>query len=211
MGRTSDARERLLMSASKLISDKGYNAVGVSEVCNDAGVKKGSFYHFFPSKQQLALAVMDLYWGHLECQLDHCLVKPGGSPVARLRAYFSANREQACENTTPCGKQRGCPLGNLVLELSTQDEVLRARLDDIFARWAGYFETVIAEAVELGELRDCCPKRTASDLISFMEGAILMAKLRNDPGLLDGLGGRALRLIGVPEEAPVEEVTAAAS
>ena len=61
MGRTSDARERLVESCQALMHEKGYTAVGVGEVCSRAGVNKGSFYHFFPSKQDLALTVIDQF------------------------------------------------------------------------------------------------------------------------------------------------------
>jgi TetR/AcrR family transcriptional regulator, transcriptional repressor for nem operon len=54
MGRTSEARERLIGTAGDLWHRRSYTDVGVSEICETAGVQKGSFYHFFPSKQDLA-------------------------------------------------------------------------------------------------------------------------------------------------------------
>ena len=62
MGRTSNARERLIESASELWHSRSYADVGVNEICEHAGVRKGSFYHFFASKQDLALAVIDSFW-----------------------------------------------------------------------------------------------------------------------------------------------------
>ena len=78
MGRTSDARERLLASGLELIYDKGYNAVGVSEVCAKAGVNKGSFYHFYPSKQQLGLAIVDEHAASTRRRLNGLVSKVDG-------------------------------------------------------------------------------------------------------------------------------------
>ncbi|HTO08336.1 MAG TPA: helix-turn-helix domain-containing protein, partial [Myxococcota bacterium] len=62
MGRTSDARERLIDEASRLFHARSYESVGVQELCDAAEVNKGSFYHFFPSKEDLAAAVIDAQW-----------------------------------------------------------------------------------------------------------------------------------------------------
>ena len=62
MGRHSDARERLIEAAGELWHTRSYADVGVSEICDHAGVQKGSFYHFFSSKRDLALAVIDERW-----------------------------------------------------------------------------------------------------------------------------------------------------
>jgi len=61
MGRTSTAKARLIATAMEIMYIRGYTAVGVHEICTQAGVHKGSFYHFFPSKQALVLAVIDTY------------------------------------------------------------------------------------------------------------------------------------------------------
>ena len=62
MGRTSDARERLIEEASRLFHQRSYEGVGVQELCDAAEIHKGSFYHFFKSKDELAAAVIDAYW-----------------------------------------------------------------------------------------------------------------------------------------------------
>ena len=66
MGRTSDAREKILSAAQSLIELRGYSALGVAEICKAADVPKGSFYYFFESKEALALAVIDEHWADQE-------------------------------------------------------------------------------------------------------------------------------------------------
>ena len=62
MGRRSSARARLAATADNLFRDRGFEAVSVAHLCQDAGVNKGSFYHFFPSKRDLLLEVIDNAW-----------------------------------------------------------------------------------------------------------------------------------------------------
>jgi TetR/AcrR family transcriptional regulator, transcriptional repressor for nem operon len=73
VGRTSDARTKILASAQSLIELHGYSAPSVAEICQAAGVPKGSFYYFFESKQALALAVIDERWAAERRDWEHVL------------------------------------------------------------------------------------------------------------------------------------------
>ena len=88
MGRTSDARERLIGAAGDLWHRRSYTDVGVSEICETAGVQKGSFYHFFPSKQDLALAVIDDRWQELGAGRLQALMTSDLAPLERLRQFI---------------------------------------------------------------------------------------------------------------------------
>jgi TetR/AcrR family transcriptional repressor of nem operon len=81
MGRTSDARDRLIESGQGLMHERGFTAVGVSEVCAHAGVNKGSFYHFFPSKQELALAVIARYAEEADRMFEAATILPSHGAV----------------------------------------------------------------------------------------------------------------------------------
>ena len=84
MGRTSDARERLIDEAARLFHSRSYESVGVQELCDAADVHKGSFYHFFPSKEDLAGAVIEAQWeATCETVLDPALAEDV-PPLARL-------------------------------------------------------------------------------------------------------------------------------
>lgn len=199
MGRVSDARERLLASARELIHERGYNAVGVSELCQHAGINKGSFYHFFPSKQSLALDVVDSVWLESRSFLEETLLGDA-PPLERLRNYFDALYEghrQRCGGRT----QNGCPLGNLALEMSTQDALLRDRLLQSFEGHIGYFERLLREAQSRGDVvEDLDPRRTSEALVAFIQGQIMLSKLRDEPEVLRDLAPLALRLVGVRNE-----------
>lgn len=196
MGRTSDARQRLRESASELIHERGYNAVGVGEICARAGVHKGSFYYFYDSKQKLALDVIDTAWHDARTLIEATLLGDG-PPLRRLRSYLErvyAFHQGACDEAG--GELRGCPLGNLALEMSTSDSLMRARLSQTFEGHVGYFENLLGDARERGDLAsDLDVRQSAEALVALLEGKILLAKVRSDPGTLKDLPTLVGRLL----------------
>jgi TetR/AcrR family transcriptional repressor of nem operon len=131
MGRTSDAREKILSAANSLIELHGYSALGVAEICKTAGVPKGSFYYFFESKETLALAVIDEQWTTQRRDWGS-LLHSDAEPLQRLRQLFEAIEAEQRANQQSCGTVSGCMFGNLTLEMSNQTESVRERLQAIF-------------------------------------------------------------------------------
>jgi TetR/AcrR family transcriptional repressor of nem operon len=195
MGRTSDARERLLESCQALMHEKGYTAVGVGEVCSRAGVNKGSFYYFFPSKQELALAVIDEFGAASSDQLSQVL-ESEAPPLERLERFFDASYRAHRESRETCGKLLGCPIGNLALEMGSQNEVLRERLRGVLDGQIDRFAAVLQEAIDRGDLPRQVARGTAASLMALIEGTLLLAKASDDTEVLRDLGRNAFRLIG---------------
>ncbi|MEM6428489.1 MAG: TetR/AcrR family transcriptional regulator [Deinococcota bacterium] len=191
MGRTSDAKPRLLAAAGELFQDKGYHAVGIQEICDAAGVNKGSFYYFFPSKRDLVLAAID---AQVEIYQQE-LMQPAFSsdvPVAEQFRQFFHLMYLARRNLASC---TGCFFGNLTLELSTHDELVRGKLQSIFEGWTLGFERVLQAAVEAGALPKLDTRRTAQALVALFEGSALLAKAYNDVSILDDLSQVAVNLV----------------
>jgi TetR/AcrR family transcriptional regulator, transcriptional repressor for nem operon len=196
MGRTSDARRNLVDSAGELIFERGYAAVGVAEICARAGVRKGSFYHFFSSKQSLTVAAIDDYWTRQRACWAELLGDERRRPLDRLRAVFAATVAAQTADKRDRGVVRGCLLGNLALELSTHDPVMRARLDGVFAEQVEMVRgTLVAAAAEGTVDSGRATAATARGLLAQLEGMVLFAKVANDPGVLDTLWPQALRLL----------------
>src|SRR5690349_11232960 len=86
MGRVSDARERLMDAVGELIWTGSYGSTTIDQICERAGVKKGSFYYFFDSKGDLAAVALDSYWKNRRTELD-ALFSPTIPPLERLRKY----------------------------------------------------------------------------------------------------------------------------
>lgn len=188
MDTQADSRSRILSIARELFHTRSYADVGVKEICDSAQVQKGSFYHFFPSKRDLALAVIDDMaddWAHgfVAEAFDREL-----PPLERLdymidAAYFWQKAAKDIE-----GRMPGCLFGNLALEVSTRDDILRAKLTAIFNKTRERFQETLEEAVATGAMPPLDTESTAAAMLAYLEGIILLAKTSNDPEVVRILG-----------------------
>jgi len=153
-----------------------------------ASIQKGSFYHFFPSKRDLVLAVIDEFaedWanGFVAEAFD-----PALPPMERIdyvidAAYFWQKSSKELNGHIP-----GCLFGNLALEVSTQDDVLRAKLNAVFTSAKDRFKDTLDEAIDLGVISPLDSELTAEAMLAYLEGMILFAKTENDPEVIYRLG-----------------------
>jgi len=188
MGQASNAKEKLLGSALALMYARSYGDVGVQEICEHAGVKKGSFYHFFPSKRDLTLAAIDHQWTGVRQELVKEVLAGTNSPLKRVERCLELFYETQCGVKAQTGHVMGCPFGNLAIELSTQDEYIRKKIESIFQELAGYLERTLEDAVAVGEAPKQDVHTTAQALVAFIQGVLLLAKSQNDPEVIDRLG-----------------------
>ena len=195
MGRTSDAKQKLTDSAIELFHSRSYAAVGVNELCQHSGVKKGSFYHFFPSKQDLTLAVLEVLGDQFERRLSGMALKKDMPFAEKFQHMMELSYQHQQAITDNTGHMPGCPIGNLAVELSTQDEVIRLKVQHIFESFISNFERALSEAVGSGELPQMDIHLTAQSLLAYMEGTILLSKTCNDPDLIRRLARLIPQLI----------------
>ncbi|MGW1916386.1 TetR/AcrR family transcriptional regulator [Streptomyces sp. NPDC002076] len=205
MGRTSDAKEKILTAAQSLIELRGYSALGVAEICKAAGVPKGSFYYFFESKEALALAVLDEHWQAQRNDWARALHNDA-EPLSRLRRLFQETEAELRAGQQSCGTVSGCMFGNLTLELSNQTEPIRERLQQIFEAQVAMVEKVVAEALERGEVTVGDTREAARSVVAQLEGQVLFAKLYNNTQHLDALWENCLSLLSAhrPDVAAVD-------
>ncbi|MEU4037982.1 TetR/AcrR family transcriptional regulator [Streptomyces collinus] len=196
MGRTSDAKSKILTAARTLFEHRGYSALGVAEICKAAGVPKGSFYYFFESKEALALAVIDEQWAAERRDWERMLTADA-APLERLRLLFEATEARQRAGQDSCGAVLGCMFGNLSLEMSIHADALRARLQEIFEAQVGMVEAVIVAAEESGEVSVADAQESARSMVAQLEGQVLFAKLYNNPARLSTLWPSCLALLGV--------------
>ena len=202
MGRTSDAREKILSAAQSLIELRGYSALGVAEICKAADVPKGSFYYFFESKEALALAVIDEHWADQERTWSRILTSDE-EPLTRLRRLFEATEAAQLAGQQSCGTVAGCLFGNLTLEMSNHTEAVRKRLQGIFETQVDMVTPVITAAQRRNEVSVADPREAARSVVAQVEGQVLFAKLYNNTSLLGPLWANCLALLGArtPREA----------
>jgi TetR/AcrR family transcriptional repressor of nem operon len=196
MPRTSDARERLIRAAGELWHSRSYAEVGVNEICEHADVRKGSFYHFFPSKRDLALAVIDDSWRRVKQQFLDASSDPALKPLERVVRFVELQGSDLETLTDSYGVVPGCPFGNLAVEMSTQDEMLRERLEGLFREMAEFFEEAVEQAVAAGDVPETSSRPTALAMLAYVQGMFVVAKASNDAGLVRGLTPGLLRIAG---------------
>lgn len=189
-----DTRQRLLNSARDLLHSRSYGHVGVKEICDMAGVQKGSFYHFFPSKQELTLAVLDEFYLIMKEAVFAQAFRPELSPMQRLAVLMENMYAMQKNIKEQSGKTLGCPYGNIASELSTQDEPIRQRLANLFQQMAAALQATLDEAVSKREIAPCNTAATATAMFAYMEGLMLLAKTRNDPEVIRELGSAMLNI-----------------
>ncbi|MGH3876237.1 MAG: TetR/AcrR family transcriptional regulator [Actinophytocola sp.] len=172
-------RDRIVRSAARLFLTRSYQSVGVGDLCAVADVRKGSFYHFFPSKAALAKAVVDLHADELARRLAASTVD---GPADRLLAVADAVTMIQTAFEKQFGRIVGCPFGNLAAELSTTDDELRAHVAAVFARWEARLAKACRDAAAHGVLRDGVePDRLAHLILAQIQGLILLAKVSGAP------------------------------
>ena len=171
---TTDARDNILASGQRLMASKGFSAVGLNEILATAGVPKGSFYHYFGSKDAFGEALLEAYFEDYLADIDKTLGKRGLPMAQRLLNYF--DDWQASQSFLDCqGKCLAVKLGAEVADLS---EAMRAAMNrgtaGIVARLAAAIEAGVAE----GSLSvDETPARAAQSLYQLWLGASVMVKI----------------------------------
>jgi TetR/AcrR family transcriptional repressor of nem operon len=196
MGRTSDAKERIIESAMELFYARSAADVGVQEICDHAGVKKGSFYHFFDSKQDLILATLDTYWARGSEMVWKPSFDSSIPPLDRLREFTNRIYQMAHEDHQAGGVCKGCPMGNLAAEMGAQNDLIRQKIDSIFSNAIGMIKAALDDAVDQGDLPTINTEEAAQALWAYFEGAMLMAKSTQNPDYMKQLFDTGLNLLG---------------
>jgi len=184
----TDTRSRIIAAAKPRFHSRSYANVGIQEICEGAGIQKGSFYHFFPSKRELVMAVIDEFADEWANGFVAEAFDPALPPMERIdflidAAYFWQKSIKQIH-----GRMLGCLFGNLTLEVSTQDDILRAKLLAIFTRAKARFNETLKQATAAGDIPALDTALTAEAMLAYLEGVILLAKAQNDPEVIYRLG-----------------------
>jgi TetR/AcrR family transcriptional repressor of nem operon len=196
MGRTSDANERLMDAALDLIWEESYGAVTIDDICKRADVKKGSFYYFFSSKSELAVAALERLWTDSWKQRLDSAFSPSLDPLARISNYLATVYERQVEVKKEHGKVLGCPVVSVGSETCTCDNPINLKIRELLGRKRRYYESAIREAVAAGAIPPCDPAQKALAFAALVEGSVSQARILNDPEVLRELPALGLGLLG---------------
>lgn len=169
-----DTREALIRCGLELWTEKGFNVTGLGELLKTVGVPKGSFYHYFSSKDDFGRAVVEAYDEYFSSKIKRHFCNQNFQPLGRLQAFVV----DATGGIERYDYRRGCLVGNLGQEMAGLDDVFRTQLSGVFRGWESLVEGLLIEAVAEGEMSE---KADCQMLSRFFwlgwEGAILRARL----------------------------------
>src|SRR6185437_9228617 len=197
MGRVSDARQRLMKAVRELVWSGSYGATTIDQICDKAGVKQGSFYYFFDSKVELAVAGIEEEWQQRRQELDG-IFSPTVPPLDRLRKYCEFGYRFQMEIREKHGCVLGCPLFSVGAEVSTQeDHRLQQKIQEILEYKRKYLETAIRDAHAAGLVNAPDPVAKSRILFAYYQGLQTQARIQNKLEVLkDALPG-TYELLGV--------------
>ncbi len=179
---TRDTRQALLASAQQIMSRKGFAAVGLSEVLEEAGVPKGSFYHYFSSKDAFGEAMMQNYFVEYLADMDGILAEPNATAAQRLMNYFDYWR--TTQSLDDC--QGKCLAVKLGAEVSDLSESMRSALKQGVTAIIDRIEATIRNGKDDGSLDiDTDPRATAEVLYDLWLGASVITKINRSTAPLD--------------------------
>lgn len=181
----STTRERIIMAAMELFSEKGYHSTSIADILGSAGANSGSLYHFFPAKQDLLTAVLDAYLEGIYPMLLDPAWEGVDDPIERIFALLAHYRRLLVE--TDCFY--GCPIGSLALEMHEPDPVVREKLAANFSAWARAIEKCL-EAAGRRLPADVDRQALSQFVLTTMEGGVMQARTHRSLATFDACVGQ---------------------
>src|SRR5271156_3851410 len=194
----SEAKRKLLETAMEMIWESSYGSVSVDDICTKAGVNKGSFYYAFKSKSDLAVAAFERYWENKRPLLDK-IFSPQIPPLERLDTYCQVIIKDQKEKYESFGKMLGCPFCSVGSELSTQDEKIRLKAEQMSMRMLKYLESLVRDLAAAGLIDVKDTAELAQEIGSYITGVLMQAKIENSVKHVERLQHGVMRLLGLKQ------------
>ena len=157
---------------------KGYNATGVQEIADAAGIPKGSFYNYFENKEQFAIELMECYCQEGCDQMDQIFAMKDISPLERISLMF----DMMIEHFTRDEKfTKGSFIGNISQEMGDVSGALSKAAEDKYRQITEHIKTILQEAKDAGEIRETLDiDKMADFMLNSKEGAMVRMKASKD-------------------------------
>jgi TetR/AcrR family transcriptional repressor of nem operon len=170
----TDTRALLIRSGVEVLTESGFAAAGIDGILKKVSVPKGSFYHYFKSKEDFGQVVIDNYASYFAAKLDKCLLDESIAPLQRIVKFA----EEAKQGIIKFEFKRGCLVGNLGQEVAILPDSYRLVLQNIFAVWEGKMQTCLETAKQQGDIKQNinCVQQAEYFWIGW-EGAVMRARL----------------------------------
>jgi TetR/AcrR family transcriptional regulator, transcriptional repressor for nem operon len=185
-------RDRIIKTSLHLFYTNGFHAVGTNQICAEAKVNKSTLYHIFPSKVDMVLAALEIYADDVVQKFRQIAESPV-TAHQKIEQIFELPFQVNQNLYQQFGHVTGCFVGNIALELSSQEERVRVYLAQVFELWAETIEPIVQEIAGDQEIDTV---QVARSMIAYLEGAILMAKTSNNPQFIQDFARSAAKLAG---------------
>lgn len=194
----TNTKDRLVETAIEMVWKNSYSSVSVDDICKAADIRKGSFYHYFKSKADLAIAAMEQHYQNSKEDFDNAF-SPANSPVERFKRLADLAYEKQRVAAEKYGHVCGCPFASLGSEMASQDDLIRKQADKVFRRYLRYYESTIRDLVAEGLLPDDTDiTARAEEVTSYICGQVMMARVQNSLEPLErDLKVGLFRLLGI--------------
>src|SRR5580692_6682576 len=202
MGRVSDAKQRLMDAVLDLIWSGSYGSTTIDDICERAGVKKGSFYYFFDSKAELAAEAVEANWQDRRTELNG-IFSATVPPLERLEKYCDFTYKIQGEIKAKYGRVLGCPQASLGSEICTQEDALQKKIQEIMDHKRKYIESAIRDAHAAGLIHAPDPAAKARMIFAYYEGLLAQARIQNDVEVLREIASGMFAMLGLKEKKTV--------
>ena len=163
-----NTRKNLIDSTFDEIYQKGYQGASLTTILKNAKVHKGSMYHFFENKKEMALV-------SIKEKIYERFVQRYSSIIALESGYLEAFIK-SIKDTTNRDFNKGCPIANIVQEMSNIDEDFKVLMEEIYQTFRKNIKDILDLAIKKDEMKECDTTKLALYIVSTIEGAILSAK-----------------------------------
>jgi TetR/AcrR family transcriptional regulator, transcriptional repressor for nem operon len=199
MGRVSDAKQRLMDAVLDLIWSGSYGSTTIDQICDKAGVKKGSFYYFYDSKAELAAEAVEANWQNRRAEFDG-IFSATVAPLERLRQFCDFTYRIQREIKAKYGRVLGCAQASLGSEICTQEDILQKKIQQIMDQKRKYIESAVRDAHAAGMIQAPDPAAKARMIFAYYEGLLTQARIQNDVEVLRESASGMFAMLGVNEK-----------
>lgn len=177
-------QQEIITISRELIYSKGYHTTYISDILDAASIGKGQFYHYFSSKHDLGLAVVEDLVKEWDQEVFLEIFQSKFDPITKLNKMLEKLLEWHADEE---GKS-GCPVGNLAIEMSEHDEAFRVKIQYIFDRWISSIKETLDELVKQGYfLSTMDSQKHAQSIVAMLEGGMLLVKNQKDISFLQSV------------------------
>ena len=202
MGRPSDAQDRLLAATLTLVWQKSVGAVTVEQICSAAGVRPGTFYHFFKSKSELIAAALMCHWKSRRPEMDG-IFKADVPAAERIGNFYDSYYHWAVEQKRTHGRVLGSPYMGVASEVGDSDPVIHQTVQTILGELRQYLCRAIHDGNADGSLHVIDAARATRLVMTLGLGTMVSARVHNDPLVLRDMAQNVLLILGHAEGATV--------